>query len=147
MEATTSDHIKVCHGERWTGEPEGTDAGAEPNIASQAAAYYHEFRHAEHRGVEDFGYRCVVFGNDGFTNDTRTREEVRLVREAVAGMGLAEEAFGTDPSGYSWAMVVRGVQRDSSAGALHAALEKAAVKAWGTLTGFSCSSNDHTAGW
>lgn len=146
MEATASDHIEVRRGVQWTGDLEGTDAGTGPNIASQAATYYHEFRHAEHRGVEDFGYRCLFFGNDGFS-DPRAQEEVRLVREAVAGMGLDEEAFGTDPSGYSWAMVVRGGQRGSSAIALHAALEKAAKAAWGTLTGFSCSLSDHRSGW
>jgi hypothetical protein len=146
MTATMCDHIGSPHGVPRAGDPQRADAAAGPNIASQAATYYHEFRHAEHRGVEDFGYRCVVFGNDGF-GDPPAQEEIRLVREAVAGMGLDEEAFGTDPSGYSWALVVRGRRQNASAVALHAALERAAKAAWGTLTGFSCSSNDHTSGW
>ena len=145
MEVMASDHIEVRHGMQRTGDPEATDAGAGPNIASQAA-YYNEFRHTEHRGVEDFGYRCVVFGNDGFS-DPRAQEEVRLVREVVAGMGLDEEAFGTDPSGYSWAMVVRGRRQNASAIALHDALEEAAVKAFGMLTGYSSSLSDHRSGW
>jgi hypothetical protein len=113
--------------------------------AALAAEYYAAWRHPEHRGVEEFGHRIVVFGNDGPQNHPAVAEEVRLVREAILEAGLEEEGFAATDG--SWVVVVRVPLRDQhsevTAHKLHAVLLKAAVRAWGTLTGGSCSLTLH----
>jgi hypothetical protein len=51
---------------------------------------------------------AVVFGNDGYSFYSRSRDEVESVRERLRERGIEELDFGLDAQeGYSWAMLVR----------------------------------------
>ena len=56
--------------------------------------------HWEHAGV------TVVFGNDGYVNNQRSRDDVVRVRGYLATMGIDELGFALGEDGYSWAMLV-----------------------------------------
>lgn len=56
--------------------------------------------HWEHAGV------TVVFGNDGYVENQRSRDDVLRVREYLAAMGIEELGFAVGEDGYSWAMLV-----------------------------------------
>lgn len=119
--------------------------GYQKDDAAVAAEYYPAWRHAEHRGVEGYGHRIVVFGNDGGLDRAEVAEEVRLVREWIRGASLEEDGFASTEDG--WVIVVRALGWDEhvevAAGKLHKALHEAAVQAWGCLTGMSCSLTLH----
>jgi hypothetical protein len=63
-----------------------------------------------HRGAipwRDLGV-SVAFGNDGYTQDERSQRDVVVLRDLLAGVGLVELGFGTDPEdGYTWALLVQ----------------------------------------
>jgi hypothetical protein len=69
----------------------------------------------QHRGVLDCGDKVVLFGNDAYDSDPRSRKEVELVRSGLEAMGLQAHGFGTgypdeDGNG-SWAVVVENYSR------------------------------------
>jgi hypothetical protein len=49
----------------------------------------------------------LIFGNDGYERDQRSKDEVAKVRRFLAENGIEELGFATSPEGYSWAMLVR----------------------------------------
>jgi hypothetical protein len=60
-----------------------------------------------HRGAyADEDGTIVVFGNDGFADDKRSRREVAQVVEDCQSLGLGLEAFGVCRDGYTWALVM-----------------------------------------
>jgi hypothetical protein len=61
-----------------------------------------------HRGVlSRSDGRLVIFGNDGYQQDQRSRQEVELLRRKLCDSGFTEEDFGTDPTdGYTWVLIV-----------------------------------------
>jgi hypothetical protein len=74
------------------------------------AAEVNETMHEAHRGAFVRGQELVVFGNDGYENDSRGRAQ-REVGKALAWAhrkGLKVTDFGTDADGYSWALVCHG---------------------------------------
>ena len=89
-----------------------TDVGLPPVLvtlpdASREADDIAECLFERHRGAyADEGVRVVVFGNDGFAEDHRSRSEVAQVVEVCLNLGLRLEAFGVCPEGYTWALVV-----------------------------------------
>ena len=70
--------------------------------------------HSQHLGalrgvtlVSDAGV-AVVFGNDDYARDPKTREEVRLILDRAAEKGIEVLGFETDDAGHSaWAMALR----------------------------------------
>ncbi|MDB5350123.1 MAG: hypothetical protein JWN86_1370 [Planctomycetota bacterium] len=63
-----------------------------------------------HRGAyRAKGKRIVVFGNDGFVIDERSRREVADVMDAARRSGLTPEEFGLCDEGYTWTLVLNGV--------------------------------------
>jgi hypothetical protein len=75
----------------------------------QAANYLHEEHFESHRGAVLWEPGVVViFGNDGYSQDERTRKEVELVREKLRAAKIKEIGFGTDTAegGYTWALLV-----------------------------------------
>jgi hypothetical protein len=54
---------------------------------------------------------AVIFGEDGFLQDVRTRAEVHVLRRVLARLGIEVLGFGTDTRkrspGRAWALVVR----------------------------------------
>ena len=60
-----------------------------------------------HRGAyADEGGSVVVFGNDGFSVDHRSRSEVAQVVDSCLRLGLSLEAFGVCRGGYTWALIL-----------------------------------------
>jgi hypothetical protein len=61
-----------------------------------------------HRGVlSRSDGRLIIFGNDGYRQDQRSRQEVELLRGKLHDGGFTEEGFGTDPAdGYTWVLIV-----------------------------------------
>lgn len=116
--------------------------------AAIAAEYYSAWRLAEHRGVEEYDHRIIVFGNDGDPHSPdrpEAAEEVRLVREAARREGLEEDGFATTSN--SWVLVVRSRGLDEhvevTAARLHKILQQAADRAWGGLAGHRCTLTTH----
>jgi hypothetical protein len=50
----------------------------------------------------------VAFGNDGYEQDERVRNEVETLRAYLAEARIRELGFATCKDGYSWAMLVEG---------------------------------------
>lgn len=74
--------------------------------AVTAADYIKAFHYPIHRGVFEIDLGFIVFGNDGYTGDNRTKREVQIVRERLKALGLPEPEFGVDSSeGWTWALV------------------------------------------
>jgi hypothetical protein len=78
--------------------------------AKAAAEFVGRCLFHRHRGVLDCGDKVVLFGNDGYDSDARSRKEAELVRSGLEAMGLKAHGFGTgypdeDGNG-SWAVVV-----------------------------------------
>ncbi len=69
-----------------------------------------------HRGAmpwKELGV-SVVFGNDGYSQDVRAKQEVEFVRSYCERAGIAVLGFGVDPDdGYSWAMLVKSADHES----------------------------------
>jgi hypothetical protein len=60
-----------------------------------------------HRGVIYLrGGDFLVFGNDGYNQDERTKREVESVRRLLAPRA-AETGFALTEDGYSWALLIR----------------------------------------
>lgn len=84
--------------------------------AKKLANYVHSRRLETHRGVMPLGdlEACVVFGNDDYSGDTRTREMVRLLFDACHEAGVPVLGFATndgtldaaDDGGCSWSLVL-----------------------------------------
>ncbi len=100
--------------------------------AAKAAAEFvgHCLFH-RHRGVLDCNDKAVLFGNDGYDLDPRSRKEVELVRSGLKAMGLEAHGFGTgystDGGKGSWAIVV---ENDDRTPMNIPALEALVRKAW-----------------
>ena len=77
----------------------------------------------------------VIFGNDAYTSDGRTRAEVAKLRDYLGAKGIQEVGFGTgDVEGYTWAMIVR----SGDSPALHTAV----WWAWGHASGIPGTPDD-----
>jgi hypothetical protein len=47
---------------------------------------------------------AIAFGNDGYSTDARSQQEVEAVRDLFDNIGGRELAFATANDGYSWAL-------------------------------------------
>ncbi len=79
--------------------------------AKRAASYFADNHFRAHRGAapwQTLGV-CVIFGNDDYAGDDRTKAEVAHVRAALKTTGTTELGFGVDDDkeGYTWAMIVQ----------------------------------------
>ncbi len=91
-----------------------------------------------HRGVSDTGKAgyLVLYGNDGYSQDPRTRLEVDLVRAWLKNARVYEVGFGLDPAdGYTWAMIVHNARGDDEKLACH--LWDCVQAAWRTACGIN----------
>src|SRR5262249_53781708 len=59
-----------------------------------------------HRGVVRYGDELIVFGNDGFQQDDRVKEEYRLMLDWLSRNGYRERANLLGRDGYSWMILV-----------------------------------------
>jgi hypothetical protein len=87
--------------------------------AIQAANYLHQEHFEAHRGAVLWEPGVVViFGNDGYLQDERTRKEVEVVREKLRATNIKEIGFGTDTAedGYTWALLVEVDEYQTEAG-------------------------------
>lgn len=78
------------------------------DTARIAADFVRAFLMSQHRGVLDCGDQFVVFGNDGYAVDERSRREVEIVLDYFKNDSPIVDV-GHD--GYSWAVVVTDYQR------------------------------------
>jgi hypothetical protein len=78
--------------------------------ARRAANHFSENHFEAHRGAmpwETLGV-SVVFGNDGFATDSKTKREVELVRAALSYLGIAELGLGvSDEDASTWALLAQ----------------------------------------
>jgi hypothetical protein len=78
--------------------------------AKAAANYVLDAMFSTRRGTIEWcdGDVTVVFGNDGYGTDERSRREVAVLRMALEIAGLTELGFGLsdDEEQYTWAMIV-----------------------------------------
>jgi hypothetical protein len=84
--------------------------------AKKLANYVHSRRLEIHRGVMPLGdlEACVVFGNDDYSGNARTREMVRLLFDACHEAGVPVLGFATNDGnmegggdgGCSWSLVL-----------------------------------------
>jgi len=83
-------------------------ASKQNRLARVWAKTLSEEYHHWHRGAFHCGHGCrVIFGNDGYSQDKRAGEEVRLVKEHLKPLDIVVEGFGVSPGGYTWAMIVK----------------------------------------
>jgi len=80
--------------------PRSSYATRQANHASEKLMHFH-------RGTMMRRGRCIVFGNDSFEGDLRSRLEVVKLLGTVEKLGLEVEGFGAEEGGYSWALVVK----------------------------------------
>ena len=77
--------------------------------ANEVADRIKAHRFDEHNGATCFWKRGVfiAFGNDGYSQDERSRSAVELLRQRLNDLQTIELGFGVDSSdGYTWAMFV-----------------------------------------
>jgi hypothetical protein len=84
---------------------EVADNQRQANIAAEFAGSFLMHRH---RGVIDCGDQFVIYGNDGYSIDARSRREAELVVEELAD---GNPVLGISDEGYTWAVVVTDYQR------------------------------------
>jgi hypothetical protein len=77
-------------------------------IGKVAAAFVETFLLHRHRGVIDCDDRLIVYGDDGYQHDARSRREVEIVMESLS---KHKPVMGLDDEGYSWAVVVTDYSR------------------------------------
>lgn len=93
--------------------------------AKKLANYVHSRCLEIHRGVMPLGdlEACVVFGNDDYSGNARTREMVRLLFDACHEAGVPVLGFatndGADDSGCSWSLVLSTENADWAKARLH----------------------------
>lgn len=78
--------------------------------AATMAGYVADNMFEAHRGAMPWKQEgiTVIFGNDGYGRDNRAKQEVALVREYLAKVGIRVLGFGVNPkNNYSWAMLVQ----------------------------------------
>ena len=78
--------------------------------AAAMARYVADNMFEAHRGAMPWRQEkiTVIFGNDGYGQDKRAKQEVALVREYLEEVGIRVLGFGTNPeNNYSWAMLVQ----------------------------------------
>ena len=124
--------------------------------ATYAAEFVSNYLFHVHRGVLDCGDRYIVFGNDGYSSDKRSQEEVRSLRERLKVLDLKETGFATskaehDPQdqqrtqeslealglslqfasddGYTWALVIDNFQKLDGKAELEAEVSKCWLRA------------------
>lgn len=75
--------------------------------ASTIAEYVGRHMPSAHRGALPYGLPgvLVLFGNDGFATDQRTKREVETVTQSLRLLGAEDLEFGTDKAGDSWAII------------------------------------------
>jgi hypothetical protein len=81
---------------------ESTEKLDDERLAIVAAEFVGAFLFHRHRGVIDCGDRLIIFGNDGYENDTRSQREVEIVLDS---MSEDDPILGIDAEGCSWAIV------------------------------------------
>jgi hypothetical protein len=90
-----------------------THTKQELNTAAKHAAEYasDDLMHC-HRGVLTWGKgRYVLFGNDGYSTDERSKKEAQAVCEAAHREGCPVSEIQTDRSGGTWAVAVVTVRK------------------------------------
>jgi hypothetical protein len=97
-------------------------------FANAVANHISEHMFPPHRGVIEVrnpfgGCRCLAaFGNDGYMQDTRTRQYADALLHEVAEQGLWDAELGVGSDGYTWAIVVP-LDDDEAAPLFQAAIE------------------------
>ena len=75
------------------------------NITEIVANYAQRLLGQYERGAYECEDRIVVFGNDNYTGDARTRREVELMQKVLTEYGLSDNELGLSEDGRSWAIV------------------------------------------
>jgi hypothetical protein len=78
--------------------------------AAGIAATIKETLFEAHRGAIPTPFHGILaaFGNDGYTQDERTRAEVERVRELLKAEGIEELGFGVDAEeSYTWVLLAK----------------------------------------
>jgi hypothetical protein len=89
-------------------EIEFDEEAAVKHGAHVAAEFASCFLMNQHRGVVDCGDHFVIYGNDGYKNDPRSRREAEMVVEELAD---GNPVLGVSDEGYTWAVVVTDYRR------------------------------------
>lgn len=103
---------------------ESDEMADERDDAVVAADFASQFLISTHRGVIDCGDKFVLFGNDGYSIDSRSVREVEIVMETLA---KHSPVFGLCREGCTWAIVVTDYGRTKFNAA---ALERMVWDAW-----------------
>ncbi|MCC9602897.1 hypothetical protein LOC67_20295 [Stieleria sp. JC731] len=81
-------------------------------ISKSMAVLMSEENFSAHRGAAeiddgpDIEYQCIVFGNDGFESDVRSRKQVARLAMKLDELEIPLLGFGVEPDGYTWALRV-----------------------------------------
>jgi hypothetical protein len=81
-------------------------------FANAVANHISDSMFPPHRGVIEIrnpfgGCRCLAaFGNDGYSQDDRTRQYAAALVDELSEQGLWDVDLGTSDDGYTWAIVV-----------------------------------------
>ena len=109
---------------------------------SALANFVSESLFANHRGIIDIDDGFVVYGNDGYNQDQRSRNEVEIVRERLKDLGLPEPVFGVDEAeGYTWVLVYFHEVVSSHREELFDVVNTIVQDAWGKVTGIGPCNN------
>ena len=80
--------------------------GLKNQFCSDAAEFFREFCICRNRGVSPKGSTSVIYGNDGFADDIRSRIEVVRLVQHLSDEEIEILGFGVDGDGVTWAMEV-----------------------------------------
>lgn len=77
-------------------------------VADLAADFAEAFLMHKHRGVINCDDYYILFGNDGYASDSRSRREAEIVQEDLAGH---KPQLGQSFNGSTWAIVLSDYSR------------------------------------
>jgi hypothetical protein len=77
-------------------------------MADIGAEFVGTFLMPQHRGVLDCGDHFLIFGNDGYRNDPRSRREAEIMLQHLQD---DSPTLGVNKEGYTWANVVTDYER------------------------------------
>ena len=80
--------------------------------ATAAAEFFCQCLCHRHRGVVNCDDKVLIYGNDCYADDPRSRREVELLIQRLKQLEIFKHEFGLSSDGNTWALLIRNYRGD-----------------------------------